>query len=117
MRTIALACLLSLPALAEEPTDAAEKKVARLWKARCSSCHGLDGKGQTESGRKLGVPDLSTPEWQAKTTDAFIRERVTSGFREERDGKLREMPSFKDELAPEHLDALVALVRRLAPAK
>ncbi|MFZ5443526.1 MAG: c-type cytochrome [Myxococcota bacterium] len=113
-RVILLVALFAAPALAD---DAADKKVARLWKAKCSACHGVDGRGQTESGRKLQVPDLSTAEWQAKTTDDFIRERVTNGFREERDGKLREMPAFKTELAPEHLDAVVALVRSLGPRK
>lgn len=108
MRSIlVLLTLVALPAFAD---DAADKKVARLWKAKCSACHGADGRGQTESGRKLKVPDFTTAEWQKKTTDEHIRERVTNGFKE---GE-REMPSFKAELSPEHLDAVVALVRKLA---
>lgn len=109
---LTLSLLFALPSLAE----ASEKKVARLWKARCSACHGLDGRGQTETGRKLKLPDFTQPAWQAKTTDDFIRNRVTNGLKEEREGVLTEMPAFKDELAPEHLDALVALVRKLATA-
>lgn len=109
---LTLSFIFALPALAE----ASQKKVARLWKAKCSACHGVDGRGQTESGRKLKVPDFTTAAWQAKTTDELIRSRVTNGLKEERDGVLKEMPAFKDELQPEHLDALVALMRKLAAA-
>ncbi len=111
-RLLVLAAILALPAFAEAP----EKKVMRVWKAKCSACHGNDGRGQTESGKKLKLPDFTTAAWQAKTTDDFIRNRVTNGLKEERDGVLKEMPAFKDELQPEHLDALVVMVRKLAAA-
>lgn len=109
---VSLTLLLSLPALAEP----AEKKVARLWKAKCSACHGLDGRGQTETGRKLKLPDFTQAAWQAKTSDEFIRNRVTRGLKEVRDGVEKEMPAFGDQLEPEHLDAIVAMVRKLAAA-
>ena len=113
MRSLTLvALLLSLPSLAEAP----DKKVARVWKAKCSSCHGLDGKGQTETGRKYQVPDFSTAAWQKRTSEADIKARVTMGFSDVRDGVKREMPSFKDELDAEQLDAVVALLRKLGPA-
>jgi len=109
---LTLTLLCSLPALAEPP----EKKVARLWKAKCSACHGLDGRGQTETGRKLKLPDFTQPAWQAKTSDEFIRNRVTNGLKEVRDGVEKEMPAFGDELEAPHLDAIVAMVRKLAAA-
>ncbi|MBS1153485.1 MAG: cytochrome c class [Myxococcaceae bacterium] len=90
-----------------------EKKVARLWKAKCSACHGVDGRGQTETGLKLKLPDFTTAAWQQKTTDEFIRNRVTRGISETRDGVLKEMPAFGAELKPEHLDAIVAMLRKL----
>lgn len=105
-----LALLLALPALAEAP----EKKVARLWKAKCSACHGLDGRGQTEMGKSLKLPDFTLPAWQAKTSDDFIRNRVTKGLLEVRDGVEKEMPAFGDQLGPQDLDAIVAMVRKLA---
>lgn len=108
-RALALLLLFALPAAAEPP----DKKVARLWKAKCSACHGADGRGQTETGKKLKLPDFTRPEWQAKTTDEFIRNRVTNGILETRDGVEKEMPAFKDELQPEHLDAIIALIRKL----
>jgi cytochrome c6 len=113
VRTLTIvALLLALPSFADE----AEKKVARLWRAKCASCHGPDGKGQTETGRRDRVPDFSTAAWQRRTTDADVKQRVLSGFSDVRDGVGREMPSFKDELDAAQLDALVALVRRLGPS-
>ena len=109
-RLLSLLLVFALPALAEPP----EKKVARLWKAKCSACHGADGRGQTETGKKLKLPDFTRPEWQAKTSDDFIRNRVLNGLIETRDGVEKEMPAFKDELQAEHLDAIIALIRKLA---
>jgi mono/diheme cytochrome c family protein len=106
---LTLVILLALPCLAEPP----EKKVARLWKAKCSACHGVDGRGQTESGRKLKLPDFTTAAWQARTSDDFIRNRVTNGIDEVRDGVDKQMPAFKDELGAEHLEAIIALIRKL----
>ena len=112
MRFVLLVVILAAPAFAEAPN----KKVARLWSAKCSACHGVDGRGQTETGRNLKLPDFTTAAWQAKTTDDFIRNRVTKGISEVRDGVKKEMPAFGDELTPEHLDAIVALVRKLSSA-
>ena len=109
-RLLSLLLVIALPGLAEPP----EKKVARLWKAKCSACHGVDGRGQTETGKKLKVPDFTQPEWQAKTSDDFIRNRVLNGLVETRDGVDKEMPAFKDELQAEHLDAIISLIRKLA---
>ena len=110
---LSLALLFALSASAEPP----EKRVARLWSSKCSACHGIDGKGQTETGRKYQLPDFTTAAWQAKRTDDFIRNRVTNGLIDELDGGVkREMPSFRDELKPEHLDAIIALIRKLGAA-
>lgn len=112
MRSLTLvALLLALPSFADE----ADKKGARLWRAKCASCHGPDGKGQTEIGRRYQLPDFSTAAWQQRTTDADVKDRVRSGFSDLRDGTRREMPSFKDELDAAQLDALVALLRRMGP--
>ena len=107
---LALCFLVALPSLAEAP----EKKVARLWKAKCAACHGVDGRGQTESGRKLKLPDFTSAAWQARTSDEFIRNRVSNGLEEVRDGVDKQMPAFKDELEPAHLEAIVTLLRKLA---
>src|SRR5947209_1178666 len=34
-------------------------KVARTYKAKCASCHGADGRGETDQGKKLKVVNLA----------------------------------------------------------
>ena len=37
---------------------------AGTYKAKCSACHGADGKGDTAMGKKMGLMDLASPEVQ-----------------------------------------------------
>jgi len=87
----------------------ADPKVARMWKAKCSSCHGVDGKGKTDTGAKLGIPDMTTSEWQKKTTDAMVKKAINDGIK--RDGKPEGMDPFKEKLTPEQIDQLAGFVR------
>jgi mono/diheme cytochrome c family protein len=88
----------------------ADKKVERLWKAKCASCHGRDGKGETEKGKKMKIPDMTTAEFQ-KTTDEDIRKQITDGVKTEKDGVKKEMDAFKDEVNGELLTEVVAYIR------
>ena len=86
-----------------------DPKVARTWKAKCSSCHGVDGKGKTDTGVKLGIPNMTTADWQKKTTDAMVKKTITDGIK--REGKPEGMDPFKDKLTAEQIDQLAAFVR------
>jgi mono/diheme cytochrome c family protein len=88
---------------------AEDKKTERLWKAKCASCHGVDGKGDTETGKKAKIADMTTPEWHKKTTDADIREAILNGKKVEGG----EMDPFKDKLSSEQVDALVNYLHTL----
>lgn len=91
-----------------------DKKLARLWKAKCSSCHGMDGKGDTEQGKKSGASDMTKAEWQKALTDDQMKEAILNGFKREKDGKKQEMEGYKDEVKPGQVDALIAFIRELA---
>ena len=106
----AVAAGLILPAASRAEVD---KKTERLWKAKCASCHGADGKGQTEQGQKMGISDLTDTKWQQSQNDAQIKKAITDGVNKEEGGKKKEMEPFKDKLSPEQIDALVAYVRTL----
>src|SRR5215471_10563737 len=54
-----------------------DKKTLRTWKAKCSSCHGEDGKGATEQGKKMGVRDMTTADF-AKETDAKMKDAISN---------------------------------------
>jgi cytochrome c6 len=89
----------------------ADKKTIRAWKAKCSSCHGEDGKGATEQGKKMGVRDMTSADF--KETDAKMKDTITNGVKQTKNGKAQEMEPYKDKLKPEEIDNLVAYVKSL----
>jgi mono/diheme cytochrome c family protein len=86
-----------------------DPKTVRTWKAKCASCHGVDGKAKTETGAKLAIPDMTAAAWQKKVSDADMKKAILEGFK--REGKPEGMDPFKDSLTPEQIDQLVAYVR------
>jgi mono/diheme cytochrome c family protein len=105
---VAAAALLPLMARAE-----ADKKTERIWKSKCASCHGVDGKGKTDQGDKMAIGDYTDPAWQKGKTDADIKKAITEGVNREKNGKKQEMEPYKDKLEAAQIDALVAHVRSL----
>jgi cytochrome c6 len=92
---------------------AQDKKVERAWKAKCASCHGVDGAGQTETGKQMGIGDMTTAAFQKDFTDQKIRERIENGVVREKNGKQQEMKAFREVLKPEEIDGLIAYVKAL----
>jgi mono/diheme cytochrome c family protein len=110
MRRSILAMLMLVPGLAlAEPNP----QMDRLWRAKCASCHGPDGKGQTEQGKKMAVADMTTAEWQGKFDDAKIKSAIADGLKRDKDGVKQEMDAYKTKLKPEQIDGLAAYVRGL----
>jgi cytochrome c6 len=101
------AMLLSFSAHAE-----VDKKILRTWKAKCASCHGEDGKAATEQGKKMGVRDMTSGDF-AKETDTKMKDAITNGIKQTKNGKTQEMEPYKDKLKPEDIDALVVYVKSL----
>ncbi len=95
-----LLALPSLPARAEEPQRSA------LWEAHCMVCHGMDGRADTEEGKKKKARNLTDAKWQATVTD----ERLSRSIHRGRDN----MPAFGKKLTDEQIKALIAEVRSLA---
>ena len=103
-----LAILLSAPAV-----RAQDAKAQRTWKAKCASCHGEDGKAQTEQGKKMDMKDITTAAWQTEFTDEKIKAAINDGVKTEKDGKKKTMDPYKDKLPPEQITALVGYIRTL----
>lgn len=82
---------------------------AAIFGRACAPCHGKNGKAQTPIGRKLKVKDLT----QSKTEDGQIIEQIREGKKGD-DGLVR-MPSFKESLKPDEIEALVRYVKSLRP--
>jgi mono/diheme cytochrome c family protein len=87
----------------------ADPKAARAWKAKCASCHGADGAGQTDQGKKLHVEDMTAATWQKGKTDGQIKNAIENGAKK---GDA-EMEGFKDKIDAAQIDLLVGYVRTL----
>ena len=74
------------------------------YKAKCSTCHGPDGKGDTAMGKTMKVKDLGSAEVQ-KQSDADLTTIVEKGK--------KPMPGYEGKLTKEQIDGLVKYVRSL----
>ena len=108
LSVIAFAAALALPLTAQ----AADKKIERLFGSKCGSCHGKDGKAQTEKGKKMQMRDLASAEFQ-KGTDEEFKKAILEGVKAEKGGVKQEMDGYKADLKPEEVDGLVAFIRTL----
>jgi mono/diheme cytochrome c family protein len=89
-------------------TAAHAEEAAQVWKARCKSCHGEDGRAQTRTGQKEGISDMSMPAWQKKRTDAELRQVISEGS-----PRNKKMKPYKSKLTSEQIDSLVTYIRSL----
>jgi cytochrome c6 len=92
-----VALLLALPAIAASDG-------AALYKAKCATCHGTDGSGQTPAGKSLKLRDLRSDEVQ-KQTDIELTKIISGGK-----GK---MPAYGKQLSTADVEALIAHLRTL----
>ena len=75
-----------------------------VFKARCTACHGSDGKGKSA----IGTPDFTSAKTQSGISDAGMIDTITSG----RKGTI--MPAWKGKLSDEEIAAVAAYLRSLA---
>jgi cytochrome c6 len=74
------------------------------YKAKCATCHGPDGKGDTAMGKTMKVKDLGSAEVQ-KQSDADVTTIIEKGK--------KPMPGYEGKLTKEQIDSLVKYVRSL----
>lgn len=99
MKVTRMAVVLAILALILVPVVTFAADGAAVYKAKCASCHGPDGAGQTSIGKSLKIKDLK----EANAAD--VKSTVENGK-----GK---MPAYKSKLAADELDAVVAYVKSL----
>jgi cytochrome c6 len=75
-----------------------------LYRTKCATCHGPDGKGETAIGKTNKIRDLASAEVQ-KQSDDELTAVIASGK-----GK---MPGYAKSLKPEQIKGLVAYIRGL----
>jgi len=74
------------------------------YKAKCATCHGPDGNGDTAMGKTMKVKDLGSAEVQ-KQSDADVATIIEKGK--------KPMPGYEGKLTKEQIDSLVKYVRSL----
>ena len=104
MKATRLVLLIAIIAMVFAPLAAFAAGGAAVYKAKCASCHGPDGKGETAIGKSMKLKSLASAEVQ-KTTEADLTKVITDGK-----GK---MPAYKGKLSADEIKALVAYIRTL----
>lgn len=91
-------CLFSSPAKAD--TAAAEA----TYKAKCASCHGPDGKGETAAGKATKARDLCSADVK-KEADAAWTDIILKGK--------NKMPAYDKKIADAEIKDVIAYMRSL----
>lgn len=99
--------LLSALALASSGCDAFEPKDPgeRIFRRQCSSCHGLDGRGNTARYMSDPWADLTDDSWREYGDDGNLEVII-------REGVFGKMPGH-DDLSREEMRALLDYLRKL----
>ncbi len=74
------------------------------YKAKCATCHGAEGKGDTAMGKTMKVKDLGSDEVQ-KQSDTEMTTIIEKGK--------KPMPGYEGKLTKEQIDGLVKYIRSL----
>jgi cytochrome c553 len=80
------------------------------WDKSCAKCHGADGTGQTNIGKKLGCKDYSDAKVQTALTDDAAIKAVKEGVK---DSSGKTVMKASDNLSDDDIKALVAYMRTL----
>ena len=97
MKQIVLAAVLVLFAAGA----ARAQDAGALFKQKCATCHGPDGKGKTKMGEKMGVKDLTA----SKSTAAEMEKVIAGG----KPGS--KMVGYKGKIPDEEIKALATFVK------
>ena len=103
-RIICIATVVVAPLLLCSRTRADDKSAA-TYKAKCVTCHGADGKGDTPAGKSTKVRSFADAE-VVKASDDDL-----AGIIEKGKGK---MPGYGKSLKPDEIKDMVAYIRGMA---
>ena len=105
---LGLVALVGMALAQTPPASPAADEALRVFRTRCATCHGPDGRGQTASGRRFAIPDWTTTPTLSRLTDVQVATTIRTGVRD--DVGNQKMPP-NPQLSPEVVEALVRHVR------
>jgi cytochrome c6 len=103
-KIICLAIVAATPVLLSARSGADDKSAA-TYKAKCVSCHGADGKGDTPAGKSTKVRSFTDPD-VVKASDDDLAGIIEKGK--------AKMPGYSKSMKPDEIKDMVAYIRSLA---
>jgi mono/diheme cytochrome c family protein len=100
-RLLLVACLLA--ACGDDVAGGAVDG-AQVFASACATCHGPQGKPSEQMLTRLGVRDLTAPEFRGRVTQALVEAQVRGG------SKNKLMPAFQDALSDVQITAVAGFV-------
>jgi cytochrome c6 len=94
-----LVCLASTGVFAQDKANG-----EKVYKAKCASCHGADGKGETATGKMTKARDICSDEVK-KESDAAWTDIVAKGK--------NKMPAYGKQLTDTDVKDVIAYMRSL----
>ena len=80
---------------------------AEIFRAQCSMCHGVEGKGYSA----IKTPDFTDSKWQAAHGDKELLDAIENGVPD------TAMVAFKGKLSHEQIEAMLKYIRSLSGKK
>jgi mono/diheme cytochrome c family protein len=93
-----------------EMSDASVRQGQQVYTRMCVTCHGLDGKGNTDMGETLEAPpsDLTNGEWNYGGTDGELLSVIQRGTE-------TGMPAFSEKLNEQRMWQVIHYLRTIGP--
>jgi mono/diheme cytochrome c family protein len=82
------------------------RDAASLFKSKCATCHGKDGRAKTLKAKFNGARNLTDADWQETVTDERLFNSISNG-------RGKKMPAFGEKFSQAEIESLVAHVRGL----
>jgi len=102
LSAFAVLAVLCLAAAGLRAQDVASGE--KVYKAKCASCHGPDGKGETAAGKATKARDICSEEVK-KESDAAWTEIITKGK--------NKMPPYDKKITDAEVKDVIAYMRSL----
>jgi cytochrome c6 len=104
MKNLIQACIVMLAFAFIATSTFAADSGADVFKAKCASCHGASGAGDTAMGKSMKLKDLGAAEVQGQS-DADLTNVIANGK--------KPMPGYKGKLTDDQISDLVKYIRTL----
>jgi mono/diheme cytochrome c family protein len=108
MRAARIAIVVGAAAACNQSVAGNAKDGAAVFAQACATCHGPTGSPSSDMVAKLGVRDLTTPEFGKRVTRELVEHQVRTG------SSNHIMPSFDGALSDAQIDAVATYVLTLS---